>query len=118
MKKKAAICFVDDDMEERERFRSGMADRYVVGVGPVLDDALEELRKIGRRPNFFLPDLVYGKTVSRAVQNHITAADDEFSRAEDQVRRLLELAEQSAEKGFDRADDVRVRYPTGFAGEW
>ncbi|HTC94265.1 MAG TPA: hypothetical protein VK699_12565 [Terriglobales bacterium] len=106
---KKTICFVDDDPGELERFRDVMSDRYIVGTGEVLEDALQNLG--GRRPDFFLLDLVYGKAMSQSVRNEISAADEELTQAEEKIRRLLCSAGQSADGGFDLARRVHEMYP-------
>ena len=50
-----SVCFVDDDKDEIRRFRQFMGDRYIVGTGTTLDDALQDLknRKV-RKPDLFV----------------------------------------------------------------
>lgn len=51
---KNSICFVDDDQDEIRRFRDSMGERYTLGAGVTLDQAIEELRQ-NRVPK---PDLI------------------------------------------------------------
>lgn len=109
MKKKPRICFIDDDQGELARFQEVMSDRYSVGTGPVLEDALLALN--GKRPDFFLLDLVYGKAMPASVMGAIYVADEALTKAEEEIRQLLCAAGQSAEGGFDLARRVQEMYP-------
>ena len=108
---KKTVCFVDDDNEEVRRFRKHMGDRYIVGAGVTLDDALKELKgKRVDRPDLFLFDLYYGPDTSQKERAEIAAADDQLCVAEEKFRQLLAAAKQSPEGGFKLADEAQRQY--------
>jgi len=107
-----SVCFVDDDKDEIRHFRQFMGDRYIVGTGTTLDDALQDLknRKV-RKPDLFMLDLYYGPDTPEEMRKDIAAADEKLSDAEAALRALLVKAGQSPNGGFTLAAEVQARYP-------
>jgi len=109
--KKKAVCFVDDDADEIDRFRKSMQN-YIVGAGPTLDQALGELEaKRVNKPDLFLLDLYYGPHTSLEKRAQIAALDDDLSASENKMRSLLREAGQSPQGGFDLAGEAAKRFP-------
>jgi|SRR5450631_1034977 CheY-like chemotaxis protein len=106
-----SICFVDDDKDEVRRFRETMSQRYIVGAGATLDEALDDIqnRRVGK-PDLFLLDLYYGPHTEEAMRAKIAAADEKLSRMEAEVRALLTEAKQSPDGGFNLAEEAQKRY--------
>jgi CheY-like chemotaxis protein len=109
---KKSVCFVDDDQDEIRRFRDCMGDRYIVGAGVTLDQAIKELRENRvPKPDLVLLDLYYGKLTDDETRAELMAADEELSKMETKVRALLLKAGQSPEQGFELAEEVQKRFP-------
>jgi hypothetical protein len=110
---KKSILFVDDDSREVVRFREVMGTRFAIGAGITLEDALAELRNRGvTKPDLVLLDLYYGPETRKEMREEIEKADDELSIAEDKFRKLLEVARQSPDGGFELAEQVHAQIPT------
>ncbi|SRR6266478_1769407 len=109
---KKSICFVDDDQDEIRRFRNSMGERYILGAGVTLDQAIKELRENRvPEPDLVLLDLYYGKLTDDETRTELMAADEALSKMEIKVRALLLKAGQSPEQGFELADEVQKRFP-------
>jgi hypothetical protein len=109
---KKAVCFVDDDAEELERFRESTKEHHIVGAGTTLDKALDELRaQRVKRPDLFLLDLYYGPHTNEAKRAEISALDGQLTALEAKMRALLVEAGQSPQGGFDLAGEVHKRFP-------
>jgi hypothetical protein len=110
---KKSVCYVDDDQDEIRRFRKFMGDRYIVGAGVTLDDALQELEESRvRKPDLFLLDLYYGPETLPQKRDEIAAADERLSKDEDDFRRLMVASGQSPDAGFNLAAEAQRRYPS------
>lgn len=109
---KKAVCFVDDDADELDRFRVSMQNDYIVGAGPTLDKAIDELRaQRVKKPDLCLLDLYYGPHTNEAKRAEIGALDGQLSALEAKMRALLVEAGQSPQGGFDLAGEVQKRFP-------
>jgi hypothetical protein len=109
---KKAVCFVDDDADELRRFRVSMQDHYILGAGPTLDKATDELQaQRVKVPDLFLLDLYYGPHTNEAKRAEIAALDGQLSALEAKMRALLVEARQSPQGGFDLAGEVHKRFP-------
>ncbi len=109
---KKAVCFVDDDADELDRFRVSMQNDYIVGAGPTLDKAMDELRaQRVKKPDLCLLDLYYGPHTNEAKRAEIGALDGQLSALEAKMRALLVEAGQSPQGGFDLAGEVQKRFP-------
>ena len=107
-----SICYVDDDREEVQRFREVLRERYIVGAGATLDEALEELRQQRvRKPDIFVLDLYYGPEMQDAVRQQIAEIDDQIQALEQQIRALLTQAQQSTDGGFGLAQEAQAKFP-------
>ena len=105
-----SICFVDDDPAEVRRVEKYLADRFAVGAGQTLDDALAQFG--GKAPDLFVLDLYFpdGPTLSDDQLARLHKARVTYLTAERKFRRLLAELGQSAQGGFILARDVRRRF--------
>src|SRR5262249_10973826 len=87
MKRNTSVCYVDDDPDDVRRFRTLMQDRYTVGAGHTLPDALGELkqRRI-KRPDIFLLDLYYGPNTDDEKHAEIAESYEELSKKVKELR--------------------------------
>lgn len=109
---KKSICYVDDDREEVRRFSEVLRERYIVGAGATLDEALEQLRQQRvRKPDIFVLDLYYGPEMQDGVRQQIAEIDDRIQELEQQIRALLIQSQQSPDGGFGLAEEARARFP-------
>ena len=59
-KSKPPLCFVDDGPDEIRRFKSTFGDRFTIGAGQTLDDALRDLRSQGEdEPSLCVLDMYF-----------------------------------------------------------
>ena len=96
---KKSVCYVDDDSDELKRFRSTFQDRYILGIGTTLDDALNDLGK--NKPDLFLLDLYFGPTPSDDERRIMLEADAKLTKQENEVRQFLASFRQ--EPGVNRS---------------
>ncbi|MCH7677089.1 response regulator [candidate division KSB1 bacterium] len=55
-----AICFVDDQEDERNRAEKFLGERFTFGTGSTLDEALKDLESKGAsKPDLFLMDMYF-----------------------------------------------------------
>ena len=111
MKRNTSVCYVDDDPDDVRRFRTLMQDRYTIGAGHTLPDALGELkqRRI-KRPDIFLLDLYYGPNTDDEKHAEIAESYEELSKKVKELQVLLVQAGQSPNGGFDLVDQVRKKH--------
>jgi hypothetical protein len=108
---KKAVCFVDDDPDEIDRFRKSMKDRYIVGAGVTLEEALAELKQQGiKKPRLFLLDLYYGPQADQRLRAKIAEKDEKLTQAENEVRALLLEAKISHNQGFSLSEEVGKQF--------
>ena len=111
--RKSALCFIDDDPEEINRFRTSLSNRFVIGAGADPETALEDLRNQGRnKPNLFLVDM-YQPDVSANTDDEIKElhdAGEAFLKADAQYRSVLAKLRQTSNVGLQMARDLRKRY--------
>jgi len=111
LNRKRAICFVDDDEEEIRRFRKYMGDRYIIGAGRTLNDALKELQGQGRRkPDLFLLDLYYGPSTKEDMRARISDAYEKLSAEGMKLQVQLLQAGQSTKGGFQLAEEAQQKH--------
>jgi tetrahydromethanopterin S-methyltransferase subunit F len=109
---KKSVCYVDDDTDELRRFRNTFQDRYILGIGTTLDEALDDLRnKHISKPDLFLLDLYFGPTPKPDERRKMLEADARLTEQEDEVRRLLAGFNQKPDGGFSLAEDAARRCP-------
>jgi hypothetical protein len=109
---KKSICYVDDDSDELRRFRNTFQDRYILGIGTTLTDALDDLRnKRISKPDFFLLDLYFGPILTDDERRKMLEADTKLTERENEVRQLLAAFGQKPEGGFSLAEDAARRCP-------
>jgi hypothetical protein len=109
---KKSVCYVDDDSEEVRRFRNTFQDRYILGTGNTLDEALDDLRnKRISKPDLFLLDLYFGPTPRSDERKRMFEADAKLTEQEDEFRRLLAGFKQTPDGGFSLAEEAARRCP-------
>jgi CheY-like chemotaxis protein len=116
--KKPAVCFVDDDPAEIQRFRNALKDRFMIGVGQDADAALADLKKSGcKKPDLFLVDLYFPDTgtLPQSALEELHRARGVYLKAEKKFRALLARQGQSSEGGFRIARDLRKTHRIGVA---
>jgi hypothetical protein len=107
-----SVCYVDDDKDEIRRFRNTFQDRYILGTGTTLTDALSDLRdKRISKPDLFLLDLYFGPIPKDDERRKMLEADAKLTEQEHEVRQLLAAFGQRPEGGFSLADDAARRCP-------
>jgi hypothetical protein len=112
-KKKKAICFIDDDPDEINRFRKNLVSRFIVGAGTSIASAIADLRVSGRdRPDLFLLDMYYPESQPNIRDPHISLnrARAKLLRAEAEFYNTLVDLRQTPEGGFRNLRDVRSLY--------
>jgi thioesterase domain-containing protein len=111
MKLGRSICFVDEDEDEIRRFRSIMRDRYIIGAGYTVPDALSDLRQQGvKRPDIFLIDLYYGPETDDTKRAEVAEAHERISEKAKELGVLLVKAGQTPHGGFELAEQVRRKH--------
>jgi hypothetical protein len=109
---KKSVCYVDDDTDELRRFQNTFQDRYILGTGTTLSDALDDLKnKRISKPDLFLLDLYFGPILDDEQRRKMREADAKLTKEEDKVRQLLASFGQKPEGGFSLADDAATRCP-------
>jgi hypothetical protein len=109
---KKSVCYVDDDSDELTRFRNTFQDRYILGIGTTLDEALDDLRdKHISKPDLFLLDLYFGPTPKPDERRKMLEADAKLTKQADEVRQLLAGFKQEPKRGFSLAEDAARRCP-------
>lgn len=109
---KKSVCYVDDDQDEIKRFRDNLGDRYIIGAGTTLADALKELNKNHiSKPDIFLLDLYFGPRPDEKKRRAMLKADEELVKMERKVRELLVSSGQSPKEGFSLAEEASATYP-------
>lgn len=89
-----------------------MRDRYIIGAGHTLLDALGDLRQQGvKRPDIFLPDLYYGPNTEDEKRAEIAEAHERISETTKALDVLLIKAGQSPNGGFDLVEQVTRKHP-------
>jgi CheY-like chemotaxis protein len=108
--KKRAICIVDDEPEERERFKNALKDYFDVGIGSSPEEALEDLK---RKPDLYLLDLYESNTpvVRPEAREELQAARKRFLKALADFQRTLARFEQTKDRSFANASRLcgRIR---------
>lgn len=112
-RRKKAVCFIDDQEDELTRFREQMGERFTIGAGTSIENALEELKAHGAsKPDLFLVDL-YGSEGPSDVDNPIellSRARAELLVAETNFYQVLAQLRQTPRFGFTIARELRGRY--------
>jgi predicted nucleotide-binding protein len=106
---KKSVCYVDDDRDELRRFRNTFQDRYILGTGTTLKEALDDLGN--NKPDLFLLDLYFGPIPTADQRRKMLKADAKLTKHEQEVRLLLAKFKQTPEGGFSLADQVATRCP-------
>jgi CheY-like chemotaxis protein len=112
MARKRSVCFVDDDPDELARFERSLGDRFMIGVGQTIEDALADLqRKGGKKPNLFLLDLYFptGGVSGASQQRELHEKWIHFLKAQAEFRSFLSRIGQSSEGGLELARRLRQR---------
>jgi CheY-like chemotaxis protein len=113
-----AVCLIDDDPEELRRFRDNLKDYFIIGTGTSLREAMDDLRKKGRRkPDLFLLDMYYpeGSTSTPDELSTLAGARQEFLKAQATFLSVLASLRQSSRGGHRLANELRKRYQIGYA---
>jgi DNA-binding NarL/FixJ family response regulator len=109
-----ALCFVDDDAEEVRRFREQLRDRYLIGAGSSLAEAVADLERQGRPwPDLFVLDMYFpeGPPNTPDELRELGEAWSRFLEAKAAFLQVLERLGQSARGGIALANAVRGAYP-------
>src|SRR5215471_16643193 len=100
------------DEEEIRRFQMCMNDRYIVGAGTTVREALTMLSSQAvRKPDIFLLDLYYGPETDPSQRAEIAQAHEELLKSQARFRSLLNQVHQSPTGGFSLADEVKRTHP-------
>src|SRR4051794_39817831 len=100
-----AICFIDDEREERERFKANFAKegRFEVGAGATLEEAVRNLG--GRRPELFVLDMYWANPPpDKSELEKIHAAYQQLRVAIDNFDKVLRDNRQSITGGLTLAE--------------
>ena len=111
-KSKPPLCFVDDGPDEIRRFKSTFGDRFTIGAGQTLDDALRDLRSQGEdEPSLCVLDMYFPRNRMNTPEElaSLSEARQRFLEAENEYRLTLARFEQSSDGGFQLANSVRQR---------
>ncbi len=116
---KHAICVVDDQEEVQQRVRRFLGDRFVLGVGASVEEAMRDLRFQGvDRPKLFLIDMYFpeGPTSIDDPAAALNKAKAQVLKAEAKLYELLAKLRQTADVGFREARQAReqFRVPVAF----
>lgn len=112
-KKRAPICFVDDSDEELHRFRENLKNRFAIGTGHTLDDALADLRKQGYdEPQLFVLDMYFPEGPRNTDQqlSELHEAWIKYRTAQREFMSTLARLGQTTAGGEALADQIRKRY--------
>jgi DNA-binding response OmpR family regulator len=110
-----AICFVDDDPREVERFERYLGKYFRIGAGQSPAEARAKLG--GRKPRLWVLDLYFpkGAPPAREQLERLHGARREFLDAEARFRNVLAGLGQGREGGLDMARDLQTRGQAGIA---
>jgi len=108
-----AICFVDDQEDERNRAEKFLGERFAFGTGYTLDEALKDLESKGAsKPDLFLMDMYFpeGATDAQNPLKELNEARCQLLKAETRFYEVLARLRQTAEGGFREARKARERF--------
>jgi DNA-binding NtrC family response regulator len=114
-KSKRALCFVDDDPAELQRFRHNLESDFIVGVGETLKDAIEDLSAKGpKKPDLFVLDMFFpqGPKNTEKERAELYQAWDRYVQAQADFQSVLGRLRQSSAGGQELARQVREEYPS------
>ncbi|MBL7075606.1 hypothetical protein ISS37_10265 [candidate division KSB1 bacterium] len=109
--KEYAICFIDDDQDEIKRFKNNLdkdklENGFIIGAGTTYPEALDDLKKQGRkRPDIFVLDLYYPMD-SRPTEEQLQKLHVErklYLKAQTKFRTVLAKLNQSSNGGITLA---------------
>ena len=113
-----AVCFIDDDVHEIQRFKTALNQFFVIGAGQSSREALDDLRSQGRKqPDLWLIDMYFpsGRLPTDAELKELHDAREEFLKAEDLFKSVLGRLGQTSKGGYDKAQEVREMSGRPFA---
>jgi hypothetical protein len=104
--KKPAICIVDDEAEEGERFKKALKNRFDIGVGASLELALRDLDPQERKtPDLYLLDLYEPESPMPVedARKKLQEARKKFLKAASVFQRVLGELGQTRARSFNNA---------------
>jgi CheY-like chemotaxis protein len=110
MRRKPAVCFVDDSRAELRRFADNLEDRFTIGVGTSIPEALSDLKQKGPdRPDLFVLDLYFPERGPNTPQElaELQTAWDQFLAAKSQFASVMARLGQTSRGGFRLARQIR-----------
>lgn len=108
---------MDDDPAEIERVRKYLGDRFVIGAGQSVQQALDDLRSRGdAKPDLYILDMYFSEGRPLTVADHSTlqTAREKLLKAQAEFQAVLARMGQASEGGFRLARDLRKRTRRGF----
>lgn len=113
LKKKNAICFIDDDAAEIGRFYRNLKDDFIIGAGTTLEKAIADLPKGIKKPKLFVLDMYfpvdYQNTKEELEELH--QARGKFLEANTEFSIILKKLKQSSEGGILLSNNIIKEYP-------
>ena len=119
MGKPLAVCFVDDDRAELDRFKRALGSRFDIGIGTNIEEALGDLKTRGRKkPDLFALDMYFPEhgANTESQLDELKNAWDSCRKAQAKLRQVLGKLGQSPNGGWKLAADVRSRWIIGRPG--
>lgn len=112
-KKRPAICFIDDEVQEIKRFNNILGNEFIIGSGTALTEAINNLKeKKKKKPDLFVLDLYFPE---RATNTHeeleeLQNAREDFLNCKFKYRSLLSSFGLSTQGGFKLANQIKKKY--------
>ncbi|MGA9365727.1 MAG: hypothetical protein WBW16_15305 [Bacteroidota bacterium] len=106
---KPAICFIDNEKDEIDRFCRYLDKWFVIGAGTSVKQAMDELKnRHVEKPNAFIFDLYFsdGATSVKDPDIFLSSARAKFVAAETELYEALSKLRQTADGGFACARTV------------
>jgi hypothetical protein len=107
--KKYALCFVDDDPDERARFKKYLHKYYFIGVGNNFPQAERDLKKTHKGGvDLFVLDMYFPtKENTDAERRELDKKWEEFCSAENELTTALQKMGQSVKGGSNLAREAQ-----------
>jgi hypothetical protein len=113
MRRKYAVCFVDDDPDELARFKKCFGSSYFVGVGKNFQRAVNDLRRTyTRKPDLFVLDMYFPTKVNTDTErDNLNQKWENFCVANNELRTVLASMEQTIVRRLaERAKSQRAPF--------
>lgn len=112
MSKRHSVCFVDDDHDELDRFKAALGNRFFVGVGTSLDEAIGDLpTECAGRVELFVLDMYFPTAGENSDEQRLKLgkAWDKFCNADRVLKNVLSELGQSFAGGRKLAQDIKSK---------